>query len=207
MIPSGRILQACNCVTEWLLNAQEDVNQNVRPGAHEQDCCADLARIQSAAWSRPRMRTCRNMNSNLCVVCQQDFRELGRIPEGQSQEVDPSKDIVECLSLKGICDQESWSLRTSFQSKDVWLDDWLHYEFGWLFASVPCCRQCIDIDTRRSERERKDASTNTTACMHNHAHLRTGKGDRTTQHLPTFRSPQTSDRRLYKLTKSYRYDI
>ena len=41
-------------------------------------------------------------------LCQQDFRDLRKIPKGQSQEVDPSKDIVERLSLKGIGHQESW---------------------------------------------------------------------------------------------------
>lgn len=78
MIPSGRLLQACNHVTWWLFNAQEDskweVNLNVRPGAHEQDCSADLARIQSAARSRPRMRTCRKVNSNRCVIMPTRFQ-------------------------------------------------------------------------------------------------------------------------------------
>ena len=78
MIPSGRLLQACNRVTWWLFNAQEDskwtVNLNVRPGAHEQDCSADLARIQSAARSRPRMCTCRKVHSNRCVIMPTRFQ-------------------------------------------------------------------------------------------------------------------------------------
>lgn len=85
MIPSGRLLQACNLVTWWLFNAQEDskwtLNLNVRPGAHEQDCSADLARIQSAARSRPRMRTCRRVNSKRCVIMPTRFQRPGESEE------------------------------------------------------------------------------------------------------------------------------
>lgn len=36
-----------------------------------------------------------------------DDQRLGERPKGQSQEVNPSKDIVECLGLEGIGHKES----------------------------------------------------------------------------------------------------